>query len=73
MKLKEFDKMMKDSFGDRVISIPSKKDNIEVYFESKSSAELVATFNDEEIYMACVPVLEKLAKEHRMILTETIK
>ena len=53
--------------------IKRKTDNIEVYFESKSSAELVATFNDEEIYMACVPVLEKLAKEHRMILTETIK
>jgi len=45
---------------------------IEVYFESKSSAELIAQFNDEEIYMACVPVLEKLAEEHRMILTERI-
>ena len=52
---------------------PVIKDIIEVYFESKSSSELVATFNDEEIYMTCVPVLEKLAKEHRMILTETIK
>ena len=27
MKLKEFNEMMKDSFGDRVISIPSKTDN----------------------------------------------
>jgi hypothetical protein len=59
MKLQEFNEMMKDSFGDRVVNIPSKKDNIEVYFESKSSAELVATFNDD--------------KEHIMILTETIK
>lgn len=28
MKLKEFNEMMKDSFGDRVISIPSKTDNV---------------------------------------------
>ena len=73
MKKQEFDQMMKESFGDRVVNIPTTKELIEVYFETNSTSELIATFNDEEIYMACVPVLEKLAKERRMILTETIK
>jgi len=45
---------------------------IKVYFESKSTSEQIAWFEDEETYMACVPSLEKLAKEHRMILTESI-
>ena len=45
---------------------------IKVYFESKSTSELIAIFQEEETYMACVPSLEKLAKKHRMILTESV-
>ena len=48
------------------------KDIIKVYFESNSTAELVATFNDEEIYIACVPALEKLAKKNKMMLSESV-
>ena len=48
------------------------KDIIKLYFESNSTAELVATFNDEEIYIACVPALEKLAKKHKMMLSESV-
>jgi hypothetical protein len=45
----------------------------EVFFESKNHAELVATFVDEATYIACLPALEKLAKESRMTVTETDK
>lgn len=44
---------------------------IKVYFESKQYAELIAIFADEETYIACVPALEKLAKENQVILTES--
>lgn len=44
---------------------------VTVYFESSSHAEIVAYFNDEETYMACLPSLEKLAKKNRMIVTES--
>ena len=45
---------------------------IRVYFESSSHAELVATFETEELYMECLPTLEKEAERGRMIVTETI-
>jgi len=45
---------------------------IRVYFESSSHAELVATFEAEELYMLCLPELEKEAERCRMIVTETI-
>ena len=47
---------------------------IRVYFESTAHwyAELVATFESEELYMACLPTLEKLAGDSGMIVTETI-
>jgi len=44
---------------------------ITVYFESKSHSEKVATFVSEELYMLCLPALEKKAKEARMIVTES--
>jgi len=44
---------------------------IKAYFDSGKHSEWVATFNDEETYMKCVPVLEKLAKESRMELVES--
>ncbi len=46
---------------------------IKVYFESNSHSEIIATFEDEETYMLCLPVLEKEAKKHRMIITESIE
>lgn len=45
---------------------------IKVYFESGSHAELVAVFVDEETYDTCLPALEKLAEENRMIVTESV-
>jgi hypothetical protein len=46
---------------------------IKVYFESGSHAELVATFNSEESYMACLPTLEAEAKKSNMFVTESIE
>ena len=46
---------------------------IKVYFETinNSYAEEVATFTDEEYFDACYPILEKIAKKHGFILTES--
>jgi hypothetical protein len=46
---------------------------IKVYFESKYHAEEVATFTDEEVYIAGLPSLKKYAKKHGMIVTETVE
>ena len=46
---------------------------INVYFETNSTAELVAKLEDEEVYKACLPGLEKLAKQRRMFVTESLK
>jgi hypothetical protein len=43
---------------------------IKVYFESNSHAELVATFESEDLYIVSLPALEKKAKEQGMIVTE---
>ena len=45
---------------------------ITVYFESNSHAEIVAKFSDEETYAACFPVLQKMASEGRMIVTDSV-
>jgi len=45
---------------------------IKVYFESGSHAQQVATFTNEETYNACLPVLEKLATDSGMIVTESV-
>lgn len=45
---------------------------IRVYFESSSHAELVATFETEELYMLCLPELEREAESMRMIVTESM-
>jgi hypothetical protein len=44
---------------------------IDVYFESSSTAVLVAHFSDDELYNACLPILEKEAKKIHMIVTES--
>ena len=46
-----------------------------VYFENESPAygEVVATFASDELYNACLPVLEKEAKKANMIVTESMR
>lgn len=46
---------------------------IVAYFETPNHghAEAVGFFKSEEVYMACVPALEKQAKKIGMILTES--
>ena len=36
---------------------------IKVYFEGRGYAEMVAKFDTEETYMACLPALEVLAQQ----------
>jgi hypothetical protein len=36
------------------------------------SSEVCATFVEEELYMRCLPAIEKYAAEARMIVTESI-
>jgi len=45
---------------------------IKVYAESKNHAELWATFEDEDLYICCLPILKKEAKKIGMIITESI-
>jgi len=45
---------------------------VNVYFETSSTAELVARFADEETYMECLASLEKLAKQRRMHVSESV-
>ena len=47
---------------------------ITVYFESMSArtAQAVATFEDESLYMACLPALESEAKKAGMFISESI-
>ena len=44
---------------------------IVVYFESSASAEIVAQFSSDELYNACLPVLESEAKKMGMTVTES--
>ena len=49
---------------------------IKVYFETpkNSYAELVAIFDSEETYIACLPSLKKLAKENGFqYVTDTVE
>ena len=45
---------------------------VTVYFESKSGAHMVAKFDEEETYMACLPALETLAESKGYIVTESV-
>jgi hypothetical protein len=47
---------------------------VKVYFETPnlSHSEEVATFENEELYLQCLDVLIEVAKEHSLIVTETI-
>jgi len=45
---------------------------ITVYFESTAHAEVVARFDSEELYNACLPTLEAEAKKFGMMVTESV-
>jgi hypothetical protein len=47
---------------------------ITVFFEneSPSHSDIVAQFDSEELYMACLPALEKMATNMNMIVSESV-
>jgi hypothetical protein len=45
---------------------------VTVYFEAKAGAHVVAQFDEEETYMACLPALESLAKSKGYVVTESL-
>jgi len=49
-----------------------KQMKVAVYFEAKAGAHIVAQFDEEATYMACLPALEKLAKSNGYIVTESL-
>lgn len=50
------------------------KYGVKVYFETENGSygQNIAWFSDEHLYMACFKALEKIAKKHRYIITESI-
>lgn len=46
---------------------------VKVYNESKTHAELIAVFADEETYNVCRQSLVVEAKKHRMVVTESFE
>lgn len=58
-----------------MLNILNNNNMVKVYFELDNGkyAELVAIFDDEETYDACLPALEKLAKKNNFdLVTESI-
>jgi hypothetical protein len=45
---------------------------VTVFFEAKAGAHVVAQFDEESTYMACLPALEALAKSQGYIVTESL-
>ena len=45
---------------------------VTVYFEAKIGAHIVAQFDEEATYMACLPALEALAESKGYIVTESL-
>lgn len=45
---------------------------VTVYFEAKAGSHVVAQFDEEETYMACLPALETLAESKGYIVTESV-
>ena len=55
--------------------VKKKNTMVKVYFELDNGkyAELVAIFDNEETYDACLPALEKLAEKHNFdMVTESV-
>jgi hypothetical protein len=46
---------------------------IVVYFENGRASDVMAQFATEEMYMACLPVLEELAGHGGYIVTESVR
>jgi hypothetical protein len=46
---------------------------IKVYFETSSYCTMVAVFDNEETYYACLPSLEKLAEKDGYFITESLE
>ena len=46
---------------------------IKVYTETDTHAELWATFLTEEMYVLCLPELERLAYGYGMFITESVE
>jgi len=42
------------------------------YFETNAGSTKVAEFETEELYITCLPALEKLAKEKNQWVTESL-
>jgi hypothetical protein len=42
-----------------------------VYFERSGYADVIAMFEDEEIYDACSPIIDKLAEKDGFMVTES--
>ena len=57
--------------GDCVDLYEEEASRITVYFEAKAGAHVVAQFDEEETYMACLPALEKLAESKGYVVTES--
>ena len=45
---------------------------VTVFFEAKAGSHIVAQFDEESTYMACLPALEALAKSQGYIVTESM-
>jgi hypothetical protein len=45
---------------------------VTVFFEANAGAHVVAQFDKESTYMACLPALEKLAESQGYIVTESL-
>ena len=45
---------------------------VAVYFEAPSGSHMVAQFDEESTYMACLPALEKLAESNGYVVTESM-
>jgi len=66
MKLKEFNEMMKDSFGDRVVNIPSTEKNIvkkkkRDYLELKEDLEYYYEIDLDNCLMTNIDWIEQIA------------
>jgi hypothetical protein len=46
---------------------------IKVYFEKGLHADLVATFESEDLYELCAPILEAQAEKEGYIITEAFE
>lgn len=45
---------------------------VAVFFEAKAGSHIVAQFDEESTYMACLPALKALAKQQGYIVTESL-